>query len=68
MVPSVQQAKVTAMRDNEIVALVFFPSGEVRCFSEPVEMPSPCSPEDAFSVAAVGLTAQINLSLLKVGV
>lgn len=65
MLPTFQQAKITAMRDNEIVALVFLPSGEVRCFSEPLDMPSPCAHEDSFAVAAVGLTAQINLCLLR---
>lgn len=55
------------MRDNEIVALVFLPSGEVRAFSEPLEMFSPCASEEnsEFFAAVVGLTAQINLTLLR---
>lgn len=66
MLPSVHQTKVSAMRDNEIVALVFLPSGEVRIFNEPIDLPSACAPDrnDEFCAAVVGLTAQINLTLL----
>ena len=61
MSPSVAQAKQLAQRDNELVALVFTPTGEVLTFSEPVE-DGVLTSHDYF-LAIVGLTAQINLGL-----
>ena len=64
MSPSVNQARQLAQRDNELVALVFTPSGEVLTFSEPIEADGVISNMDYF-VAIVGLTAQINLGLFR---
>lgn len=65
MTPTLQQARITAMRDNEVIALVVLPSGEVLAFSEPLELPAHVEADDTLAAAVVGLTAQINLIMLR---